>query len=79
MGHWGRSYKEVSIGLDYKNKNLFFKKTIFLTLPFQYNMSGIEVQHAGIQWVKEAVRKKYFNLIKISFDENENFNVDTNL
>ena len=35
---------------------LNFKPNKYFDDPFNYNMSGIEVQHFGIQWIKEEIR-----------------------
>lgn len=41
--------------LDYKNQIFYFKKNKFFEEPFNYNMSGIEVQHTGLTWVPEKL------------------------
>lgn len=40
---------------DYKNNMVYFKKNKLYDQPFEYNMSGIEIQHKGSQWVKYEV------------------------
>lgn len=52
----GEILKRFNCFLDYKNKRFYFKKNKFFNLPFNYNMSGIEIQHNGMQWVQEVVR-----------------------
>ena len=49
----GEILKRFNCFLDYKNKRFYFKKNKFFNLPFNYNMSGIEVQHSGFQLIKE--------------------------
>ncbi len=49
----GEIIKRFNWFLDYKNQKFYFKKNKFYEAPFHYNMSGISVQHAGIEWVKE--------------------------
>ncbi|CAM3564488.1 hypothetical protein FSS13T_06660 [Flavobacterium saliperosum S13] len=51
----GAMLKRFSMIMDYKGEQLFLKKSIFYDDPFNYNMSGIEVQHGGIEWVKEEL------------------------
>lgn len=51
----GEITKRFNWFLDYENQTFYFKKNTLFNLPFEYNMSGIEVQHAGSQWIKEEV------------------------
>lgn len=51
----GEIFKRFSVIFDYKNNKIFLKKGHDFNLPFNYNMSGIEVQHQGLQWVQETV------------------------
>ncbi len=53
---------------DYKNGRMFFKKNSDFEDPFNYNMSGMEVQHSGLQWIKEEVQFKT-NLLSTVKDE----------
>ena len=39
---------------DYPAKTIYLDKNSNFILPFNFNMSGIDVQHEGVQWVKEA-------------------------
>ena len=41
---------------DYPNQQLFLKKNSHYRTPFNYNKSGIEIQHYGLQWVQETLR-----------------------
>jgi Txe/YoeB family toxin of Txe-Axe toxin-antitoxin module len=38
---------------DYKNNVIYLNKNGNFILPFNYNMSGIDIQHEGLQWFKE--------------------------
>ena len=38
---------------DYENSMLYLDKNDNFILPFNFNMSGIDVQHDGLQWVEE--------------------------
>lgn len=56
----GEILKRFNWFFDYKNKVFYFRKNKFFTLPFNYNMSGIEVQHSGLNWVPEKINTKVF-------------------
>lgn len=51
----GEIFKRFTIIFDYNNKKMYLKKNKNFKLPFKYNMSGIEINHAGLQWVQEKV------------------------
>jgi len=51
----GEIFKRFSIVLDYNNKSIYFKKNSHYNDPFNYNESGVEIQHNGLQWVQETV------------------------
>jgi len=48
----GEVLKRFSIVFDYNNNKIYSKPNTLLNEPFSYNMSGIEVQHEGLEWVK---------------------------
>lgn len=52
----GEITKRFNWFLDYENQVFYFKKNGLFDLPFEYNMSGIEVQHSGSKWEKEEIR-----------------------
>ena len=54
-----------TIVFDYANKVIYTKPNSKINDPFHFNMSGIEVQHAGLEWVKEIVEDKSGQGIKI--------------
>ncbi|MVO11119.1 PDZ domain-containing protein [Flavobacterium sp. TP390] len=67
----GQIMKRFNWFLDYKNKKFYFKKNKYFDEPFNYNMSGIEVQHTGLTWVPEKVgisneNSSYANSLKNS-------------
>lgn len=64
----GEILKRFNWILDYEKKVFYFKKNTLFDLPFEYNMSGIEIHHAGSQWIKEAVRKDD-GINRINMDE----------
>jgi len=47
--------KRFNLVFDYQNQQLFLKKNSHYKTPFNYNKSGIELQHYGLQWVQETV------------------------
>ncbi|HLF53227.1 aspartyl protease family protein [Flavobacterium sp.] len=52
----GEIFKRFVVIFDYKNSKIFLKKGRDFDLTFNYNMSGIEIQHQGLQWVEETVQ-----------------------
>lgn len=68
--------KRFSIVFDYKNQNLFLKKSDNFSLPFKYNKSGIELQHNGLQWVQETVRLETVIIVGDGVDVDKNKNTD---
>ena len=73
----GDVLKRFNWFLDYKNKKFYFKKNNLFSLPFEYNMSGIEIQHAGLQLINQIVRvqppKRTANQNEIIFDDDLKF------
>jgi len=57
----GEITKRFNWFLDYQNQTFYYKKNTLFDLPFEYNMSGIEVQHVGSQWVKKEIRENSSN------------------
>jgi len=51
----GEIFKRFTVILDYQSNKLYLKKNKNFKMPFEYNMSGIEINHAGLQWVQEEV------------------------
>jgi hypothetical protein len=49
----GEVLKRFHVLFDYQNKKLYLKKNHDFEEPFNYDMSGIEIQHKGLQWIKE--------------------------
>lgn len=44
-----------TVVFDYLNHAIYTKPNSQINQPFQFNMSGIEVSHSGLEWVKETV------------------------
>lgn len=51
----GEILKRFNIFLDYNRKNIFLKKNYDYSKPFNFNMSGLEVQHSGKEIISELV------------------------
>lgn len=47
--------KRFTLVFDYPNQKMFLRKNSNFRNPFNYNKSGIELQHDGLQWVQETV------------------------
>ncbi len=47
--------KRFTIIFDYLNKKMYLRKGDNFGMPFNYNMSGLEIHHEGMSWVKEKV------------------------
>lgn len=52
----GELLKRFHLFIDYENELMYLKKSQSYYNSFNFNMSGIEVQHAGIELVKEEIR-----------------------
>ncbi len=48
--------RRFTVVFDYPNSAIYLKPNSHFSEPFSYNMSGLEIQHDGLQWVKETVR-----------------------
>lgn len=51
----GEILKRFSVVFDYKNNWMYLQKNSQFENPFQYNMSGVEIENQGMQWVQETV------------------------
>jgi hypothetical protein len=49
----GEILKRFNVIFDYPTQNLYLAKNSNFNAEFNYNMSGIEIQHEGLQWVQE--------------------------
>ena len=58
----GELLKRFNIIFDYPNQTFYLKKSSYYDDPFSYNMSGIELQNDGMQWVQETVNLQTVNL-----------------
>jgi hypothetical protein len=60
-----------TIVFDYLNSAIYTKPNSQINSPFHFNMSGIEVQHAGLEWVKETIEDRQNQGIKIYTNSTE--------
>ncbi|MEO1010370.1 MAG: PDZ domain-containing protein [Bacteroidota bacterium] len=51
----GEVLKRFNIVFDYPNNRITLKKNANFKMPYQYNMSGIELQHDGMRYVVESI------------------------
>ncbi len=51
----GEVLKRFHITFDYPNKQITLRKNGSFNSPFQYNMSGIDLQHNGLRYVAERI------------------------
>lgn len=47
--------KRFHVLIDYKNETLYLKKNKYFNDPFNFNMSGLDIKHSGIEYVKEEI------------------------
>lgn len=52
----GEILSRFDIIIDYKEKYIYLKKNSRFRKPFNYNMSGIEIEHNGIEYVQETLK-----------------------
>ena len=46
--------KRFNMVFDYNSNVLYLKKNYLFEAPFEYNKSGLEVQHQGLQWAMQS-------------------------
>ncbi|MEP2280424.1 aspartyl protease family protein [Maribacter sp.] len=51
----GEVIKRFNVVFDYKNEKLILTKNANFSKMFQYNVSGIDLQHAGMRYVSERI------------------------
>ena len=51
----GEILKRFTVIFNYPEKQIYLKKGAHFSNPSHYNMSGIEMQNEGVQWVQETV------------------------
>ena len=73
----GEILKRFTVIFDYPNRKIYTKKNLNYKDPFSFNMSDIEIQHDGLEWVKDSYIENP-TLSENIFDSNGN-KVDNNL
>lgn len=56
---------------DYTNEVIYLDKNGNFVTPFNFNMSGMDIQHEGLQWVKETYEQKSSSS-QVSFESSGN-------
>jgi len=56
--------RRFSVFIDYKNAEFGFKKNKYYATSFTYNISGLEIQHNGLQWIAEKIKVNADNVMK---------------
>lgn len=51
----GEVLKRFNMVLDYGNNRIYLKKNSNFKIPFQYNLSGIALQHNGLRYISERI------------------------
>jgi hypothetical protein len=51
----GEVLKRFNMVFDYGNKRIYLKKNSNFKTPFQYNLSGIALQHNGLRYISERI------------------------
>ncbi len=67
----GEVLRRFDLVMDYAHKMLYVRQSRTFGEAFHYNMSGIELQHQGAQWVQETVAVKTV-FQQYAFDESGN-------
>lgn len=70
--------RRFTIYYDYQGKALFVKKNASFLDKFNYNMSGIEILHQGLRWIKQSYQEKVSPVFNI-YNENGDKSFTNNL
>lgn len=54
----GEVLSRFSVVFDYPNSHIFSKSNAKIKAPFQFNMSGLEVEHDGLEWVTQTYQDR---------------------
>lgn len=46
--------KRFTVFFDYQNEQIYLRKNAYFNDEFNFNMSGIDIQHQGLQWIKQS-------------------------
>ncbi len=69
----GEMLYRFNIVFDYRGNKISFRKNKNFSKPFQYNLSGIELQHNGIRYVAESLAANKSVNVVLSSDSKESF------
>ena len=61
----GEVMSRFTVIFDYRNNTIYTRPNDKLNDPFNFNMSGIEVEHAGLEWAKESFDDTRFGGVKV--------------
>ncbi len=74
----GELLKRFNIVFDYPNGKITLRKNKYFDTPFQYNMSGLDLQHNGLRYIAEKItnsqgvvvveKEKSFGNVQILFE-----------
>ena len=70
--------KRFTTYYDYPNKALYLKQNSSFNDPFSYNMSGLEIHHQGLQWIKQTYQEGIQPIFNV-FSEDGDKSVTNNL
>lgn len=62
--------KRFSIVFDYPKGQMYLKKNANFKLHFNFNMSGLEIQHQGVEWVTQSYHDNATSSIHVDFNQN---------
>ena len=51
----GEVLKRFNVVFDYSRGKVTFKKNKYFERPFQYNLSGLDLQHNGMRYIAESI------------------------
>ena len=61
----GEVLQRFTVIFDYKNNFIYTRPNDKINEPFNFNMSGIEVEHAGLEWINETYDDSKIEGIKV--------------
>lgn len=69
----GEVLSRFSVFFDYPNNHIYAKPGAKSKAPFHFNMSGLEVQHDGLEWVTQSYRD---NTTRVAIAQSTHYNTD---
>lgn len=76
----GELLKRFTVVFDYTHEKMYLKKNENFSKPFSFNMSGLEINHVGVQWVPETTKLQTFvvNTSKDAYNVNQESDIKYN-